>query len=120
MKQELLKELFPHASKSFLQANSDARHTGSAAKLESDTRDATLEQAQIQKPVSPRFFVRVTSFRKRLLDEDNLCAKYHVDLCRYARIIPADDPTQTKIEVCQVKVAKGEDEFTRVEVFPIA
>lgn len=119
MKQELLKELFPNASPSFIRANTDTGNPGPVTELESDTRDGALGQAQIQKRTSEKFLVRVTSFRKRLLDYDNLCEKYHVDCCRYAGIVPADDPTQTEIEVRQVKTLKGEDEFTRVEVFQI-
>jgi hypothetical protein len=51
-----------------------------------------------------------------LLDQDNLCEKYHVDLCRYAGVIPDDSPEQVIIEVNQRKTVKGEAEFTEIIV----
>lgn len=65
---------------------------------------------------SGRFLVRITSYRNRLLDEDNLSEKYFCDLCRYAGIIPGDRPEEAKIEVSQVKVPKDQ-ERTLVEVW---
>jgi hypothetical protein len=134
MKPDELKRKFPQASGSFISANSDNagpvqqlpakrerkvrdRDTGTDAKLERHLGDGTLGAAQVQKGTGQRILVRVTSFRTRLLDEDNQCEKYHVDLLRYAGVIPTDAPGQTKIEVCQQKVGKGEREFVRIEVF---
>jgi hypothetical protein len=89
------------------------------AKLESNLGDAPLATQEIQRPTSERLLVRVTSIRQRFLDEDNLCEKYHVDLCRYAGIIPDDSPDKIKIEVCQRKAKKGEQEMTVIEVLTI-
>jgi len=90
-----------------------------AAKLESDFGDAPLEKKTLQGQCGPRFLVRVTSIRARLCDEDNLCEKFHVDLCRYAGVIPDDAPGEVKIEVCQKKAGKKEREETIVEVFEL-
>lgn len=117
MKQQHLKDLFPNASESFIRANPHLGDSGAVAELEPNPRHGALGKAQVQKRTSEKFLVRVTSFRRRLLDYDNLCEKYHVDCCRYAGIVPSDDPTKTQIEVCQVKALKGEEEYTRVEVF---
>lgn len=68
---------------------------------------------------SARFLVRVTSVRRRLIDEDNLCEKHVIDCCRHAGVIPDDRPGQTKIEVCQRKIQKWEAEHTLVEVFQL-
>ena len=98
----------------------DDRHTsnaGKVAKLESDSCHAPLEAEEIQGQHSGRVLVRVTSRRKRLLDEDNLCEKYHVDLCRYAGVLSDDAPERTKIEVGQTKCRKGEQEEITIEVF---
>ena len=76
--------------------------------MEHDPGDASLAAKALQRRDRRQFFVRVTSFRRRLLDEDNLCAKYHVDLCRYAGAIPDDAPGQVKIEVGQVKSKREE------------
>lgn len=91
----------------------------SVAKLEPDIGIRALGTVQAQVADPGRFLVRITSYRKRLLDADNLCEKFHVDCCRYARCISSDDPSKTEIEVCQVKTGKGEPEFTRVEVYRI-
>lgn len=68
----------------------------------------------------PRLFVRVTSVRRRLIDEDNLCEKYAVDCCRYAGLLPGDGPGQTRIQVTQRKAGKEEPEQTVIEIFEIA
>ena len=86
------------------------------ALVEPDSFHAPLGAQKVQRPTGQRVLVRVTSRRRRLLDEDNLCAKYHIDLCRYAGIIPDDSPDQVKIEVGQVKVSKGQSERTEIEI----
>lgn len=98
------------------QANSEARHTRQTAKLESGLRDASLGTEQVQEKSRDRVLVRVESIRKRLLDEDNLCEKFHVDLCRYAGIISCDSPDKFKIEVGQRKTEKGELERTEITI----
>lgn len=66
---------------------------------------------------SAGFLVRVTSYRKRPLDDDNICEKYVVDCLRYAGLIPGDEPGKTRIEATCKKVGKEEPESTRVEIF---
>lgn len=63
--------------------------------------------------------MRVTSIRRRLIDEDNLCEKYAVDCCRYAGLLPGDGPGQTQIEIRQRKALKGEEEATLVEIYQL-
>lgn len=93
--------------------------TRKIAKLESNPCNAALGQKEVQGRIGQKFLVRITSIRKRLLDEDNLCEKYHVDLCRYCGALPTDTPDEVKIEVCQKKAGKKEPEKTIVEVFEI-
>ncbi len=81
--------------------------------LEQNIRNEPLAKSGIQKKVSKRILVRITSYRRRLIDEDNLCEKYHVDLLRYASAIPSDAPDQCKIEVSQVK---SKEEYVKIEV----
>lgn len=110
-----ISELFANASPDFL-----ARNAGKATKLERDSGDAPLEKKKVQRPASQRFLVRITSVRKRLLDEDNLCAKYHCDLCRYASGGTfGDEAGETKIETTQRKAEKGEEESVIIEIFEI-
>lgn len=89
-------------------------------KLERDPGNGALG-ARKAKAGDPRcFLVRVTSIRRRLIDEDNLCEKYLVDCCRYAGLLPGDGPGQTRIEVAQRKAGKEEDEATLVEIFEVS
>jgi hypothetical protein len=64
-----------------------------------------------------RYLVCITSFRSRLLDEDNACEKYAVDALRYAGVIPEDSPGIAKIVWRQEQVPKAE-EITVIEIFP--
>lgn len=104
--------LFPNASLDLL-----SRNTSQAAVVERDSGDEPLAKEEVQRRVGERVLVRVTSVRKRLLDEDNLCEKYHVDLCRYAGVIYDDEAGKTKIETAQRKTEKNEKEKVIIEVF---
>lgn len=110
-----LARLFPNASPDLL-----ARNSGKVAKLERSAGHAPLEKKKVQGQTGQRFLVRVVSYRRKLLDEDNLCEKYHVDLCRYAGCLFGDEAGTTKIETSQVKVGKGEEEKVRIEIYQIA
>ena len=103
---------FPNASIDLL-----SRNTSQTAIVERDSRDAPLGKKKVRGSVSQRILVRVTSVRARLLDEDNLCEKYHVDLCRYAGVISGDEAGKTKIETTQRKAQKGEEEKVIIEAF---
>lgn len=133
MDPQLIRQLFPNASKSLFEANArgpELRSEGPADKgttidavrpqLEPSaaTRAPRPKRTKAQNP--KRFLVRITSVRGRLIDEDNLCEKYVVDCCRYAGLLPGDGPGQTKIETAQRKVGEGEEEHTVVEVFEIS
>ncbi|PTY03317.1 hypothetical protein DB346_05405 [Verrucomicrobia bacterium LW23] len=62
-----------------------------------------------------RYRVRIISHRRRLLDQDNACAKYHIDSLRYAGLLPNDAPALCRIEpVEQIQVATEAEEKTVV------
>lgn len=63
------------------------------------------------------YTVKITSYRVRLLDEDNLCVKFHVDALRYAGVLPNDNPALTSIRIAQVKVKGRANERTEMEVW---
>ena len=118
-----LAERFPNASQTFLRLNGLAPATSTllhpkpapaATVVERRPRARALGKKKDDGSNTVRFLVRVTSFRVRLLDEDNLCEKYHVDCCRYAGVLPDDTPEQTRIEVRQEKVRSKEQE--RIEI----
>lgn len=98
-----------------------ARHAHAHAQtsnpiLERDSRDGALVTRETERGHPVRFHVVVTSFRRRLLDEDNLCEKYVVDCCRYSGLVSLDSPETTRITVSQQKVAREEDERTEVTI----
>lgn len=112
MNPDELRAKFPNASVSFL-----AKNSGEDAVVERCDRDGALAASQTEDTHSGRFLVRVTSRRKRLLDEDNLCEKVHVDCCRHAGVLPSDAPERTSIETRQEKVGSKEPEETVIEIY---
>lgn len=115
-----LRERFPNASDQFIRANAQLPLAlgleAPSAVLERDLRPRPLAARKAQGINPARFLVRVTSYRVRLLDEDNLCAKYVVDCCRYAGLIPGDSPATTQIATGQEKVRSKAEERTEVEI----
>lgn len=87
--------------------------------VECASRHEPLAEAEVKEADPARVLVSVTSIRTRLLDEDNLSEKAHVDCCRYAGLLAGDGPHQVKIETSQKKAAKGEQERTIISLIPI-
>lgn len=110
-----LKRLYPNASDSFIRANTDSC-SGPVAIVERSHGNAPSKPNKVKIQHHGRYFVCVTSIRNRLLDEDNLCEKMHVDILRYAGILPSDAPGATSIKVTQRKCDAGESEHTQIEV----
>lgn len=96
----------------------EADYRASLAILERHLCDGPLAKGQTENGHPRKFLVRVTSFRVRLLDEDNLCEKYHVDCCRYSGLLRADDPSQARIVTAQEKVRKKSEERTEIVIEP--
>lgn len=105
-----------NASESFRKANPGVfgGHPRPAPQLERHPWNEPLAALPVQKTPRPHFLVRITSHTRTLVDEDNLCEKYHLDLCRYSGIIPEDNPHTAHIETLQVQ---SQEEFTRIEIF---
>ena len=129
MNADELRKHFPRATDDFVAADADDGTAGPtgvqrrsrrpAPKLERNLGDGAMGAVQVQAGLGGRFLVRVKAYRCRLLDEDNLCEKYHVDLCRYAGILSSDAPGTAKIEVSQEKVGSKEREFVLIEIYRI-
>lgn len=92
------------------------RRRSSRPESEQDVWDESLATKAREKSYPGRISVIITSYRKRLLDQDNLCVKYFLDCCRYAGVIPDDNPQAIDLQIRQIKVSKGQKEFTRIEV----
>ena len=65
-----------------------------------------------------RNLVRITSYRCRLLDPDNLAGgcKYAIDAIRKAKVIKDDREKDIRLEIFQVKVKTRKEEKTVIEV----
>lgn len=113
-------DIRPTSRKARGRANLLADDTGTSSQLERTVENGALGEVQAQGGNSGRFLVRVISIRKRLLDEDNLCEKFHVDCCRYARILPKDSPGTTRIEVSQQKAEPGAQEEIKIEIYRLS
>jgi len=65
-----------------------------------------------------RNLVRITSYRCRLLDPDNLAGgcKYAIDAIRKAKVIKDDREQDIRLEIFQVKTKTRKEEKTIIEV----
>lgn len=120
---------FPHASESVIRLNCSDYIRRTTAPIPPSPRDppspAIVERREPHEPLAPdptqardpgSYVVRVTNFSVRLLDEDNLCEKFHVDSLRYAGLIPTDAPDRCRIITTQKKVARKADERTEIVI----
>lgn len=93
-----------------------ARRAPSRAKPEPIVRNEPVAKEARKDEHAGRIRIRVTSFRVRFCDPDNLCAKYFIDCLRYAQIIPNDREEDIELTVRQTKVALKSDERTEIEI----
>lgn len=62
-----------------------------------------------------RIIVRITDYRCRLLDPDDICPKYHIDACRYAQLLYGDSEKEINYErPRQIQVETKEEEKTEI------
>jgi len=112
--QPKLKSLFPHGSKSFFAVNpglSDPQ----------PQQDSLFPLDQIPKGKKPRHapaLLNITSYRCKLLDDDNLRggAKALIDCLKELELISGDDPSAINLSVGQKKVNHRWQEKTLVEI----
>lgn len=95
------------------------RRAPSSTESERAVCDAALAPNQGKALYPDRVAVGVKSYRRRLLDEDNLCPKYFIDGLRYAGIISDDDPSKVRLQVSQEQVSKEADERTEITITPL-
>lgn len=69
-------------------------------------------------PDSSLISLRITSYRRKLLDRSNLYGgcKYVEDCCVYAGLLPGDSEREINLQVRQVKVDSREEEKTVIEI----
>jgi hypothetical protein len=107
-----LQSKFPNASPAFIKAN-EANNLPSSPKPKRPVpvQPVAATGGEGQNPKS--ILVRVTSFRRRLIDPDNLCPKYFVDCLRYAGLITDDS---SKFIILEVRQGKADEDRTEIEL----
>ena len=110
-----IRQFFPNASKSLLAANDDHR-APSRAEPQPAVRNEPVAAARGKAAHAGRVLVRVASFRRRLLDPDNLCPKYFIDACRYAGLIRDDTAEAIEFSCGQIKVKTKAEEKTVITI----
>jgi len=82
-------------------------------------RHDSLGPKQRKKADSKRYKVCIVSYRKRLIDPDNLCPKYFIDALRYCGVIQDDTAKHIAVEISQEKVDRNFDVRTEITVIPL-
>lgn len=85
-------------------------------KPERPVRNEPVAKKERESANPSRVRVCVKSFRKRLIDPDNLCPKYFIDCLRYAGLIPDDRAQDIELLVTQ---EKSKDERTEIQISTI-
>lgn len=125
---ELIRAALPRASQAFLRLNGISNEPSRTAPDSRAPSSAQPEQAVRNGPFQPpqreaaypgRVSIRVTSYRRRLIDPDNLCPKYFLDSCRYAGLIRDDTPDAIHLQIEQARVSAKEEERTEILITPL-
>ncbi len=110
-----IRDQYPNASVFFIRANL-TKGNAQSPEPELFICSESLGQKKGEASNSKRLCVRVESIRSRLIDPDNLCAKYFIDCLRYAEIIKDDSPEDIELVCTQRKIQEGEEPHTMIYV----
>lgn len=102
--------------KSVLKPSHENRNKSPCAEPESSIFHEPLATNEGEKGHPSRVSLIVVSYRRRLIDTDNLCAKFFVDACRYAGFIKDDRAEDIEFSIRQEKVASKELERTEITI----
>lgn len=91
--------------------------TRQSSKLEQDHKNEQVEFSQVKEGNTFKGLICITDVRKRLLDDDNLAEKFHVDCLRYEKIIQGDSTGYFRIFTTQRKCTKEESPHTLIEIY---
>lgn len=108
----------PYATTASLPLPSSSGRQVQAPKLERPLRHDMASETRGEGAHEGRFRVSVRSYRRVLLDCDNLYggAKFLVDCCRYFWLVPDDNPQAIELQVTQEKVTSKELEHTQITI----
>ena len=82
-------------------------------------RNGTLAAPTCPPRFTSRVLVRVTSYRVRLVDPDNIFCKWMVDALRHSRVIRDDRAGDIQFQPAQEKVATRKEGRTEILVIPL-
>lgn len=122
MNPHLIRRLFKNPSASLLAANahdygnSDPDRPTQSPVPQPPVRNRPVGEKEGEGGDPTRVSVRIASYRRRLIDPDNLVPKYFVDACRYAGLIKDDTAEEIEFSVRQEKVATKEEERTEITI----
>lgn len=100
----------------YARKNSGVSGAGDTPKPELPVGGRSLGKKKDKTLGSTKYLVCIRDFRRKLADEDNLCAKYHIDALRYARVIPDDRPAIAKILINQTLVKTEQEEKVVIKI----
>lgn len=113
-----IRKYFPNASASTIERNLALNRVAQSAQQEHHPGHEPVAEAPRTR-ADPGFrFVRVTSFRRHILDERNLFDAYFVDALVRAGILFDDAPKYCKVEVLQIQVRLESEERTEIDITP--
>lgn len=117
MTEHEIRSRFPNASASTIRRN-QAGGAASSSKPEQVVCHEPMAEKKGETSHPDGCIVRIKSFRRRLLDRDNLTggAKYFIDSLRYAKLIHDDTEASITLEVSQTKVNSKEEERTEITI----
>lgn len=90
-----------------------------SAVTQPDTGDEFLAEASGKNAHKIRCLVCVTSFRRKLTDDDNLHGKHFVDALTEAGILVDDSQVWAELKILQVKIGSMDAEKTTIEITPL-
>lgn len=113
---ERIKQLFPYASQSTIEANVNTQLQDTQP--ERALCDGPLAARKGKSASAGRIVLSYTSYRQRLLDIDNLAGgtKFLTDALRYCGALQDDTEDKVDLRFAQKKVAKKTQEKTLIEL----
>jgi hypothetical protein len=96
-------------------AISKDKSANSSPKPQRPVQCQPMGEAKSKKDGAGRIHIRFTTRRKRLIDPDNIVAKYFIDCLRYAGAISDDTEKHISLETHQEKTREQEE--TIIELF---
>jgi len=107
---------WPLRAKKDASSNVQDHHIAPSSKPKRTSRHESMGQKEGKNGHPIRLLVSVTSFRRRLLDPDNLIPKYFVDCLRYCGILSGDTEAEVDLRISQKKVSSKAEERTEIEI----